>query len=170
MPRELFYTQKKVATCREERGKPEASISADIEMVLEKYKWCKLPKNCRKLFRHNTRNCCGSTSKKRSNMQCQCNQGENASAWCYLGPFGCCLLLPQYSTLWAYKYTQGTRQVSCRAPRGNLEIIRTARPGRMPPDAPERTAPSATFWLNCTTRHQRYANQHITTQALRHRT
>ena len=30
--------QKKVATCREERGKPEASISADIEMVLEKYK------------------------------------------------------------------------------------------------------------------------------------
>jgi flagellar biosynthesis chaperone FliJ len=30
--------KKKVATCREERGKPEASISADIEMVLEKYK------------------------------------------------------------------------------------------------------------------------------------
>jgi hypothetical protein len=30
--------QKKVATCREERGKPESSISADIEMVLEKYK------------------------------------------------------------------------------------------------------------------------------------
>jgi len=72
--------KKKVATCREERGKPEASISADIEMVLEKYKWCKLPKNCRKLFRHNTRNCCGSTSKKRSNMQCRCIQGENASA------------------------------------------------------------------------------------------
>jgi hypothetical protein len=38
MPRELFCMQKKVAACREERGKPEASISADIEMVLEKYK------------------------------------------------------------------------------------------------------------------------------------
>jgi len=30
--------KKIVATCREERGKPEASISADIETVLEKYK------------------------------------------------------------------------------------------------------------------------------------
>ncbi len=38
MLRELFCMQKKVATCREERGKPESSISADIEMVLEKYK------------------------------------------------------------------------------------------------------------------------------------
>jgi hypothetical protein len=27
--------KKKLATCREERGKPEASISADIELVLE---------------------------------------------------------------------------------------------------------------------------------------
>jgi hypothetical protein len=33
-----FSEGKKLATCREERCKPEASISAEIEMVLEKYK------------------------------------------------------------------------------------------------------------------------------------
>jgi hypothetical protein len=30
--------EKKLATCREERGKPETSISAEIEMLLENYK------------------------------------------------------------------------------------------------------------------------------------
>jgi len=34
----LSACKTKVATCREERGKPEASISADIEIILEKYK------------------------------------------------------------------------------------------------------------------------------------
>jgi chromosome segregation ATPase len=34
----LADLKKKLATCREERGKPEASISAEIEMLLEKYK------------------------------------------------------------------------------------------------------------------------------------
>ncbi len=32
-----FAESKKLATFREERGKPEASISVDIELVLEKY-------------------------------------------------------------------------------------------------------------------------------------
>jgi hypothetical protein len=34
----LSESKQKLATCREERGKPEASISAEIETVLEKYK------------------------------------------------------------------------------------------------------------------------------------
>jgi hypothetical protein len=62
--------------------------------------------------------------------------------------------------VWAYKYTQGTRQVFHRAPRRNLEIVRTARPGRTPPDAPEHTAPSATQWSNCASWHKRYATWH----------
>jgi hypothetical protein len=38
MSGKLVRSKKKLATCREERGKQEASISAEIEMVLEKYK------------------------------------------------------------------------------------------------------------------------------------
>jgi hypothetical protein len=47
------------------------------------------------------------------------------------------------------KHPQGNleeiQQKPCRAPKKNLEIVRTARPGRTPLHAPKRTAPSAIY-------------------------
>ncbi len=82
--------------------------------------------------------------------------GSQFYATCHMGPqtHQACF------QMWAYKYTQGTHQVSRRAPRRNLEIVRTARPRRMPPDAPEHTALSATQWSNCATWQKRYATRH----------